>query len=100
MRISDWSSDVCSSDLLTESTDKLREENQTYLSQSPKLAKKIAQMGETSATYGFFSAQAMVLGPVAILAAGELMAKWGKPKNKSAEEIGGASCRERGVHAG
>src|SRR3546814_8163664 len=77
-----------SASLLTESTDKLREENQTYLSQSPKLAKKIAQMGETSATYGFFSAQAMVLGPVAILAAGELMAKWGKPKNKSAEDFG------------
>lgn len=76
-----------SSELLADSTDKLREQNQTYLAQSPALAKKIADMGKTSATYGFFSAQALTLGPVAILAAAELMEKWGKSKNKNPEDF-------------
>lgn len=66
----------------------LTAKNRTYLSQTPALAKKIADMGKTSATYGFFSAQALVFGPVAILAASELMNKWGKPKNKTPEDFG------------
>lgn len=66
----------------------LAEKNRTYLSQTPVLAKKIADMGKTSATYGFFSAQALVFGPVAILAAGELMTKWGKSKNTTPEDFG------------
>lgn len=76
-----------SADLLAESTTKLREQNETYLSQSPALAKKIADLGKTSATYGFFSAQALTLGPVAILAVGELMEKWGKSKQTNPEDF-------------
>lgn len=83
-----------SAELLSESVEGvdgkpgLSEQNATYLSQTPALAKKIADMGKTSATYGFFSAQALTLGPVAILAVAELAEKWGKPKNKNPEDFG------------
>lgn len=77
-----------SAELLAESAPELQKQNQTYLSQSPALAKRIAKMGETSATYGFFSAQALTLGPVAILAAAEIMEKWGKSKDSTPEDFG------------
>jgi hypothetical protein len=76
-----------SANLLAESTETLKEKNRTYLAQAPALAKRIADMGKTSATYGFFSAQAMVLLPVAILATGELMEAWGNKKPRSEEEF-------------
>lgn len=75
------------SNALAESIPDLSEKNQTYLSQAPALAKRIADMGKTSAMYGFFSAQVMVLAPVAILATGELVEKWGKPKQRNAEDF-------------
>jgi hypothetical protein len=76
-----------SSSAMAESMEDLKAKNETYLSQSPALAKKIADMGKTSAMYGFFSAQAMVLGPVVILATAELMEKWGKSKNTDPEDF-------------
>lgn len=76
-----------SASLLAESADGLREKNETHLAQTPALAKRIAELGKTSATAAFFSAQALVLGPVAVLAASELMEKWGKPKQKNPEDF-------------
>lgn len=73
--------------LLADSTGAdFQSKNRAYLEQAPALAKKIADMGKTSATYGFFSAQAMVVLPVAVLATGELMEKWGSPKKPKTPE--------------
>lgn len=78
-----------SASLLADSTGPdFQAKNRAYLEQAPALAKKIADMGKTSATAGFFSAQAMVLLPVAVLATGELMTKWGGPKTpKTADDF-------------
>lgn len=58
--------------LFAESREELDEKNRKYLANDPALAARLANMGRTGGRYAFISAQVMTVGPVFLLAAGEL----------------------------
>lgn len=70
---------------LQESLPGLREQNTSFLSQDKEMAKRIAGLGKTGGRFGFFAAQAMVFGPVGVLAVAELSEKR-KTKRESEDE--------------
>lgn len=70
---------------LSESLPGLREQNASFLAQDKEMAKRIAGLGKTGGRFGFFAAQAMVFGPVGVLAVAELREKVAA-KRESEEE--------------
>lgn len=58
--------------LFGESREELDEKNRKYLANDPALAARLANMGRTGGRYAFISAQVMTVGPVILLATGEL----------------------------
>jgi hypothetical protein len=62
-------------DLFKESRPQLKEKNEAYLSNDAALAKSLAKLGRTGGRYAFATAQVATVGPVLVLAAGEVTQK-------------------------
>lgn len=83
---------------LSESIEPQREKNIRYLSHDPKLVKAINRVGGTGGRFMFVFSQAMLLGPVAAIAAGEIRARMNA--NAEAQPGGTVSDESQGVFAG
>lgn len=59
-------------ELFKASRPQLKEKNEAYLTNDPALAKSLAKLGKTGGRYAFATAQVATVGPVVILAAGEV----------------------------
>lgn len=59
-------------ELFGQSREQLNAKNESYLSNDAALAKSLAKLGRTGGRYAFATAQVATVGPVLILAAGEV----------------------------
>lgn len=59
-------------DLFKECRPELKAKNEAYLTNDPALAKSLAKLGKTGGRYAFATAQVATIGPVLILASGEV----------------------------
>lgn len=80
-------------DLFGESRAQLNEKNENYLTNDPQLAKSLAKLGKTGGRYAFVTAQVATVGPVVILAAGEVTQR---RRDAAAQRDGGDEGRPDG----
>jgi hypothetical protein len=80
-------------DLFKESREQLKEKNESYLSNDAALAKSLAKLGRTGGRYAFATAQIATVGPVLILATGEVTQR---RRAAAAERDAGDVAREEG----